>query len=192
MGKLKVIIGIDIGVTGAIAVVDRATGVAIDLFGMPVIRMELSQKRKNGEPKVRTIYDEQKIKSKFIQLQQVFEITAVCIERPIAIPRQTILTAASSFEGFGFLKGLMEGLWINYGTVMPAAWTKTMLGSTPKNEGEISSQFKKRKKAGAIKEAKRIYPEMRNKIGTNDNFADALLIARWKIIKSDDEKGIAF
>lgn len=178
MSPVKIVIGIDIGIAGAIAVITEEN-MAIELYKMPVIVMELEQEREDGNPQTRTIYDEKKIKNLFVQLQKTFEIITVCIERPIAMPRQTILTAANTFEGFGFLKGLMEGLQINYGTVMPAAWTKTILNNIKKIKGEKASIFKKRKKARSIKEAKRLHPKMRSRIGTDDNFADALLIAKW-------------
>lgn len=189
MGKLKVIIGIDIGVTGAIAVVSNKV-IGLQLYDIPIIKIELKSKlpsriNKKGEEissryKRRSIYDEIQLANILRTLNHRYKIEHVCIERPIAIGKQTILTAASNFEGFGYIKGLLYGYGIRYTPIEPKVWTKYFFEPIKKNEGETSSAFKRRKKSRSIVHAKRCFPKMTNRIANNDGYADALLIALYK------------
>ncbi len=196
--KINVIIGIDIGVKGAIAVL-KDSGTAIGLYSIPVLQMELKSKTKPkmkkdgtivpGVPKKRTIYHEYELYELFKKLQSMYNIETVCIERPIAMAKQTIITTATSFEGFGIIKGLLMGLGINHTPIEAKVWSAYFFKhKLKKHLNETPSIFYSRKKKRNIKRAKSLFPQMFNLIGRNDGFADALLIAlyKYKELYNDD------
>lgn len=171
-----VVVGIDIGVHGAIAVMG-VMGVPIKIYSMPIIEIDVAGKRKDGSSKVRNIYDEKKIKKLFFRLKRIYYIEQVCIERPVLIPGKSGFVSGA-FEGFGYLKGVLSGLNIKYSTIMPSMWIKDILGVMRKRKNnENLGVYSKIKKARSIKMVKKKYPAIN--IKDHDGFADALLIAEW-------------
>ncbi len=176
----KVIVGIDVGVKGAIAIITKS-GMSIVVHGMHVIEIEVAGKREDGSSKIRTIYNEKKLRKLFRKMKKLFDIRYVCIERPVVMPKQAAF-ASGSFEGFGYLKGLMSGMKIKYGSVMPGLWTREMFKVIKKKKDEKAHAFAKRKKMRAIKKARELFPSIKLKDDSgndHDGFADALLIAEW-------------
>jgi len=179
---MKITIGIDIGINGAIAALDADVNKVLEIVPIPTIPMELLAKKRDGTAKVRNVYDRLGL---VLALARFRHLPAgrryACIERPITMPAQTILTTASMFEGFGLIQGILIGMGIDHGSVMPVTWTKALLGKIKQQRGESDYHFKKRKKARSIDKAIELFPDAGEMIGNNDNFADAVLIAKWSM-----------
>jgi len=151
------IAGIDTGLGGAIAIMgeDMAVHETID---MPSINKEV---------------DGQALKKFFKECL----VDDVVIEKAQSMPGQGVVSVGSYMAGYGYLKGLCAGLEIPYTLIHPATWKKVMLGGMPKEK-----ELRKRKAQSLIK-VRQLYPGLDLPRVKDHNKADAILIARWYLVK---------
>lgn len=154
-------IGIDCGLTGAVAVL--ADGLPPNPQDMPVYS---THKGKS----IRHHYD---IKALY-EMLRVFAPgpglppATVYLERQQAMPGQGVTSMFSIGYGFGLIEGLLVALGLPYVVVGPQAWQKVMLAGT-------SGTTKER----ALTVARRLYPTADLGRRKDAGRADALLIAEW-------------
>jgi crossover junction endodeoxyribonuclease RuvC len=155
------IIGIDIGVTGAVAVLDDA-GLLQVLFDMPVMASGKGQASVKHQLNARSLYT---------------GLRDYSLNRPVAYvealnahPDQGRSSIFSLGESFGTVKAVLACLGIPYEVVHPATWKKAMgLAGVPK------AQAKEASRTMAIQ----LYPFADLSKKRDHNRAESILIARW-------------
>ena len=159
---MSLYIGIDPGVTGALALVCTQRGL-LELAGVPVCS--------NGTQGVVTREVDVRETGELLRSWSdrhglACEHLTVVIERPQAM--RTGVTALSQGDSYGALRAV-AGMWAQrVERVNPAAW-KRMFGLT--GEG----------KAASVECARRLYGEQLPKRLRND-LAEAVLLARWGVV----------
>jgi crossover junction endodeoxyribonuclease RuvC len=153
------IAGIDVGFSGAIAVIridDKLmTPTIVCLIDMPVLR--------TPKPQI----DLGVVIATLRQADHVF------IERAQTMPGQGISSTGRYMEIYGMLQGICATLKIPYQLITPQRWKKAMMFDAPK-EKEASIVF-----------AQRLYPSLELKRKKDHGKADALLLATygWDVIR---------
>ena len=110
---MKVIIGIDPGLNGAIAIIENFK--VIDLFDMPVMTEGKKSKRQlNSALMVKILRD--KIKN--------YEETSVVVEQVNAMPGQGVTSMFNFGQSFGAIKGICAALQLPIYFVRPSKWKK--------------------------------------------------------------------
>lgn len=115
-GGPRLILGIDPGVSGAMALYDPAEG-ALEVTDTPVLF------RNVGKTK-RRIIDAYQV-ARFID-ERSSEIAVVYIEQVGVRPQEGAVGAFSFGEGFGLLKGICIANFLRVETVTPQAWKRAM------------------------------------------------------------------
>lgn len=155
------IIGIDPGLSGAIAEIDEK-GKIIQLIDMPVISY------KKGE-KVRRDYDVGFIRAFFNTIQKKI----VFIEKMQSMPPGFRVQASFSLgECQGIFRGMFSAFGIGYEFILPKEWKKHFQITRAKGDG----------KAQAFQIASRLFPEAKMKTEKGrvlDGRSEALLIAEY-------------
>lgn len=145
------IIAIDPGKTGAIAVVDGPR--LLDVVDMP-----LADKQIDGFALAETIN----------VLAMGFNVHAGVIERVAARPKQGVVSTFTFGEGYGIVQGVFAAFGMPVSFVLPQRWKKDLNISADKNDSRIMAQdlwpehhdwFKRKK---------------------DDGRAEAALIGYWK------------
>jgi hypothetical protein len=145
-------IGIDPGLSGAIAVLDDA-GSLVSLTDLPVIR-DLSLSWIDGSELLSIILGALQGRS-----------AVAMVERVSAMPKQGIASAFCFGVGFGSVLSVLQALNIPLEFVTPAVWKRSLcLG--------------KDKKA-SLHKARLLYPTAELHLAKHDGRAEALLIARY-------------
>ena len=165
--KAKVIIGVDIGLTGGIAVISalRNEQQVAEAYTMPV--QDVSK-----EKKVKMAYNPAKIRELFVNFKEDFDIQDVVIEKTRA--QWSGHNPQSSHKlgwGEGFFIGLCEGLDLVYLTVEPKAWQK-----------QFGISGEKTTKTQSYEKAHELFPILELKGprgGIKDGLCDALLLAEY-------------
>lgn len=136
------LIGIDPGLTGAIAVLD-SSGVCVFLSDCPTEK-KLSKKVVSPEGISQLISEIKKLRGRFYAL----------LEEPLAMPRSGCSMGASSMLSFGRGAGIWEGALsvagIEFETVYPSVWKRKFLKSGSSKEVSIKTArklFPKNKKS---------------------------------------------
>lgn len=158
-------IGIDIGLDGAIAVLDDDN--SIELFDMPVIEIVTNKKLKSGKYKVKREYDIHAI-VRILKHYDSDSKTTVYIEKVHSMPAQGVASTFTFGVGLGIIIGLVTALNLAYQLVTPQAWKKDLLAGMQKGKG------------ASVVVGQRLYPEAElttPKGRKLDGRADALLIA---------------
>ena len=146
------IVGIDPGLSGALACIGRQT---LLVRPMPVIKLTKGQDLDGAEIK------------NFLIMEQP---NLVVIEQVNAMPGQGVTSMFNFGKSFGRLMGICEGLEIPYELVRPQAWKKSMgIG------GDKSSAIQKAKQ---LFPAVSLLPTPRCK-KDHDGMAEALLLAEY-------------
>lgn len=145
------IIGIDSGITGAIAIM-RNSGTLLDCFDMPTLM--------DGK---RRLIDVNSLKRTFSQA------TVVIIEKAQSMPGNGGVAMFNYGMSYGMILGLCEGLEIPIHPVHPATWKKAMLKDMPK--GKDSSIIK----------VLQLYPNLQFKRKKDHGMSDAILIGLYGI-----------
>ena len=154
---MKVIVGIDPGLNGAIAIIENFK--VIDLFDMPVMTEGKKSKRQlNSALLVKILRD--KIKN--------YEETSVVVEQVNAMPGQGVTSMFNFGQSFGAIKGICAALQLPIYFVRPTKWKKHF------------NLIKTHKDASRTKVIE-IYPDVSGKLSRkkDSNKADAILIARY-------------
>lgn len=154
-------IGIDPGLTGAIAVLDDS-GKCLFLSDCPTekksVKIAVSPKGIS-----QLMADIKKLKGKIHAL----------LEEPIAMPKNGRAMGVSSMlsygRGVGVWEGALSSTGIEFDTVHPRVWKSKLLPS------------QRRDKSNSIKAAKKLFPDARKKLANRKHHgrAEALLIAYY-------------
>lgn len=146
----KYLIGIDPGLSGAVAVVNGNDGRTI-IHRIPTIR--LKTKREYDVPGMVAILKE-------------FSpwVRHVILERAGAMPRQGVVSTFRTGLGFGIWLGIITTLGIPYTVVHPAIWKRAMMNGLPKH------------KNASIVRVMQLLPGAQAK---DHNEADAILLALY-------------
>ena len=113
MGRL--IIGVDPGVRGALAVINTE-GRITNLIDMPVVEIKVGKSMKL------------RVSPELLSYEMVrYSGIADCwVEQVTAMPGQGVSSMFSFGESFGVVKGVMAGRGINLNLVTPVKWKKAM------------------------------------------------------------------
>ena len=151
------IIGVDPGLTGAIAILDGNK--VINLFEMPVMAEGKKNKRQLNSAQLVSIIKEN-IKNK--------EETAVIVEQVNAMPGQGVTSMFNFGQTFGAIKGVCAALELPIFFVRPSKWKKHF---------ELINSSKDSSRTKVIE----MYPSLSNQLSKKKdvNKSDAILIARY-------------
>jgi hypothetical protein len=164
-----IFIGIDPGLTGALAVLDSDTK-SVSFFDTPTVQMKVGKKIKNQQ-------DSYAIVSLLRSLTEGKDVMAV-IEKVNAMPGQGAggerqsMGATSAFNfglGYGQWLGILAALKVPHQQVHPLTWKKVMM-----------ADMGKEKDASRVK-AMQLFPQSSDGLTRKKDHgrADALLIAAW-------------
>lgn len=154
---MSFIIGIDPGVNGAIAILERS-GELVQVFETPAVEVVVGGKAK------RRVSPE--MLAAELRLYNVSGTVAI-IEQVGAMPGQGVSSMFAFGEAFGLAKGVLAGMTIPFQTITPGKWKKAL----NLNAGKDAS----RAKAAAL------FPEHAGEFRRvkDDGKAEATLIAYW-------------
>lgn len=135
LGSRRVVIGIDPGKHGAIAVLS-SDGNGL-FFDTPLRKVEVQGKRdKKGKKKTKEVYDEDAMLALIRRLPRGL----VVLETQQAMPpslrdrRQGTVSSFATGEGFGLWRGLLRGQGRRYKLVHPLQWKKAMMSGYSKEK----------------------------------------------------------
>ena len=151
------IIGIDPGLSGAIAILQEKK--VLNIFDMPVMAEGKKNKRQlNSAQLVRIIKDSTKPDDEI----------AVVVEQVNAMPGQGVTSMFNFGQTFGALKGICAALELPIFFVRPSKWKKHF---------ELINSSKDSSRTKAIE----MYPKLSNQLAKKKdvNKSDAILIARY-------------
>ena len=153
------IIGIDPGLTGAIAVLEDKK--VIELFEMPVMAEGKKSKRQlNSAQLVKLLKDNIDNKKN--------EEVSVVVEQVNAMPGQGVTSMFNFGQSFGVIKGICSALTLPIYFIRPVKWKKhfNLIGSS---------------KDASRTKATELFPNFSNKMAKKKdaNKADAILIGRY-------------
>ena len=151
------IIGIDPGLSGAIAILEDNK--VLNIFDMPVMAEGKKNKRQLNSAQLVNI-----IKSNFEDVDN----TAVVVEQVNAMPGQGVTSMFNFGQTFGVIKGITATLEIPIFFVRPSKWKKHF---------ELINSSKDSSRTKAIE----MYPKLSNELAKKKdvNKSDAILIARF-------------
>jgi crossover junction endodeoxyribonuclease RuvC len=144
------IVGIDVGLSGAIAILDNQ-GIPLELIDMPVIR---AVKNEIDIVEVVAILKRQNVSHAFI-------------EKAGAMPGQGVVSMFRFGYSAGLIQGICAALNIPFTLVIPQRWKKVMLDGMPKEKGS------------SIIRAKQLFPSLELNLKKSHNQADAILIGLY-------------
>ena len=153
------IIGIDPGLTGAIAVLEDKK--VIELFEMPVMAEGKKNKRQlNSAQLVKLLKDNIDNKKN--------EEVSVVVEQVNAMPGQGVTSMFNFGQSFGAIKGICAALGLSIFFVRPSKWKKHF---------ELINSSKDSSRTKVIE----MYPVLSSRLSKKKdvNKADAILIARY-------------
>ena len=143
--------GIDVGFSGAIAILDKA-GEIIYTTDMPIITV--GKKRELNEPQIRNILE-------------MHRPLSVGIEKAQTMPGQGISSSGRYMASYGLLRGICVGLKVKYQLIHPKTWKKAMMPDMPKE------------KEASIMRVGQLYPDLVLGRKKDHGIADAILIAKY-------------
>jgi crossover junction endodeoxyribonuclease RuvC len=152
----KVILGVDPGLSGALAAVSLETGKIISVFDMPIFS------KKGSKKTINEINDQE-----LAFLIGCFDVHIAVVEQVSALPGQGVTSMFRLGSAFGTIKGVLAGLGVPFITVHPAKWKKDMRLSGDK---AMSRQL-----------ASRVWPDTSHEFRRvkDDGRAEAALLAKW-------------
>lgn len=152
------VLGIDPGMSGAIAIIDVRKGL-VDAIDMPTVEIKVGKAMKRRvAPEV--------IAS---ELRCYAPYAVAFIEKVSAMPGQGVSSMFAFGEAYGLVRGVLAGMGIPITTVTPAVWTKAMRVAGGKDGSRQRAMELWPDKAGLFKRVK------------DDGRADSALIAKWGI-----------
>jgi crossover junction endodeoxyribonuclease RuvC len=108
----KTFVGIDPGLSGAIAVYNRGAGKILAVYDMPTVTVGRTKK-------IRQVNE--------MELAKIISIAdpqEAIIEEVHAMPQQGVSSTFRLGDAFGVIKGVLAGLGIPFKTVHPQTWKK--------------------------------------------------------------------
>jgi len=183
-----VLVSIDIGLTGGIAIFDIVSGEVLALYSMPTNKIVTSSGRNKGEldiPKLKFILEKPHVKS---------ETALVVMENVHAFPGQGSVAMATLMEQKGIIRGLCAGLGYSEQLVEPKMWQKHYSMIPPKDlKGSSASRTKTLRKSWLKEKSLQIARETfkewaETKLAPKDahGLSDSLLIGKYTIENSPD------
>lgn len=153
---MSIILGIDPGLTGAIAVINPDGN--IELHDCPILT--IGKKHKYNPVAMATLLR---------QYQESQQVLLVGIEKVHSMPGQGVASTFCFGEGFGMWLGILAALGIRHELITPQAWKKSLM------DGQV-----KDKDASRLV-ALRLFPEAGSQLQLKKHHgrADALLIAEF-------------
>jgi hypothetical protein len=151
-----IVVGIDCGKDGAIAVL--RDGCCVALHDMPTLKVGKREE-----------YDAGAMTRILVQAVAGADRDLIAIEHVTANPKNGAIGAAKFFTGFGIWIGIIASLGLRLERVTPQRWRKAMLEGLPKGKG--SSMLRARELFPALA------PQLARK--KDDGRAEALLIAEY-------------
>jgi hypothetical protein len=161
---MNMVIGIDVGLNGAIAVLADGSPAT---YSIPIY--------KDGKGKNR--YDYKLLFHVLKYIKDSGVVIGCALERCTAMPKQGSVSGFSFGEAYGFYKGVLTALSIPYEIVQPKKWQQ---------EFSISNDTKK----GSFAVASRLYPNLELQTPRGrvlDGACDALLLATYMARKLKGE-----
>ena len=152
---MKYFIGIDPGVSGAVAILN-SHGHLLDVFNAPTVEMKVGKALKRRiSPEI------------LVNLLLPFTDASAWVEQVSARPGQGVSSMFAFGESYGLVKGVLAGLQIQTNTVTPNAWKKAM----QLNAGKDASRAK----------AAQMWPQQAGEFSRvkDDGKAEAALIAEY-------------
>lgn len=166
---MDVIIGIDPGLKGAIAILEMQTGRLIEVIDMPVCKKKL----KSGKTKSKV--DGLQLAARLQKYASDDDLCQVWIEQVGSRPGEGHVGAFAFGEGFGIIQGVFAGMGIEPNLCTPQHW-KSHLSLTSKTKEETTA------KAQSLYPDAALYSTRKNREGgynALDGRGDALLIAHY-------------
>ena len=153
-----IIVGIDPGLTGAIAILDNKK--VISLFDMPVMTEGKKNKRQLNSAQLVNILSEYK--------KRKDDEVSVVVEQVNAMPGQGVTSMFNFGQTFGAIKGVCAAMGLPIFFVRPSKWKKHF---------ELINASKDSSRTKAIE----MYPSLSNQLTKKKdvNKSDAILIARF-------------
>ncbi len=154
---MKIIIGIDPGLNGAIAIMEKLK--VIDIFDMPVMSEGKKSKRQLNSALLVKL-----LKEKISNLEDV----SIVVEQVNAMPGQGVTSMFNFGQSFGAIKGICAALNLPIFFVRPSKWKKHY---------DLINSSKDASRTKVIE----MYPSLSDKLSKKKdvNKSDAILIARF-------------
>lgn len=162
MGKIRVYVGIDPGLHGAVAAVDRFSAFR-GVWDAPTTIVKRGKKS-------RTVYEAPLMVHILRSLQEKYEVQLVGMERVNAMPGQGVTSMFSMGHGFGLWEGIISALGLPLELTVPQVWKKKMLAGGKGDDKQAS-----------IVRAMQLFPAAAPLLARkkDDGRAEALLIAEF-------------
>lgn len=152
------VIGVDPGMSGAIAIIDVRKGL-VDAIDMPTVEIKIGKAmKKRVAPEVIAA-----------ELRCYAPYAVAFIEKVSAMPGQGVSSMFAFGEAYGLVRGVLAGMGIPVTTVTPAVWTKAMRVAGGKDGSRQRAMEMWPDKAALFKRVR------------DDGRADSALIAAWGI-----------
>ena len=158
-------IGIDNGLSGAIAFISGNDAIAID---MPIITMKKGKKTKREYdiPSIKAIFE-----NKMIEAGNNDAFLFATLEQSQAFPKQGGVSNYTTGYCFGLMRGLLAGMEISLQTVHPRVWQKEFFKGKAGESKRLSYQV-----------ANALFPKVELKTPrgrTLDGRSDSILLAEF-------------
>jgi crossover junction endodeoxyribonuclease RuvC len=155
---MNIVIGVDPGMTGALAVL-TAAGDFECVLDLPVIHDRKLAWVDGGE-----------LQSMLLDAIRGRSARAV-VERVSAMPRQGVSSSFAFGVGFGSILGLLQAMRISIEFVTPAAWKRGLGLSADKH--------------ASLHRARLLFPTADLRLAKHDGRAEALLLAHWALARRE-------
>jgi crossover junction endodeoxyribonuclease RuvC len=157
---MSYVIGIDPGISGAIAVFDWATQSLVEVVDMPTLEVDSGKTKKRHISAV-----------SLANYLTLFSNAHVVIEKVGAMPGQGVSSMFNFGRSAGIIEGVVAAMQFPSTYVTPAIWTKAVGRAAGKDASRMRAMELFPAQAGCFKRAK------------DDGRADAALIAYWYITR---------
>jgi Holliday junction resolvasome RuvABC endonuclease subunit len=150
-------IGIDPGLSGAVATITPEGGIGVYLYDTPTAETGKGTKRDYLIANMANILDHM--------------VDPFCvIEAVHSMPKQGVASSFSFGRGLGIWEGILSAYKIPYAKVAPQTWKKAMLGDMPRDNKDSSRIA-----------ATRLFPQVSAQLSRkkDDGRAEALLMAEY-------------
>lgn len=121
------VLGVDPGLSGALALVELSTGALVDVLDMPVHR--IGSKHALAEYELARVLDD-----------LAARIVEAWLETPTPRPGQGVQSIATSLRNYGVLRGIIVANFVPVHDVAPATWKRAAKLSADKDESRAMAQ----------------------------------------------------
>jgi crossover junction endodeoxyribonuclease RuvC len=186
----KLFIGIDPGLTGAVAVIDEIdeegiSAPTVSLYDILSFEVSGTKKTKSGKIRIHREYDYGGVHKIFTSIISRIRMNGITIDRDLiaglewsqAMPDQGVVGMFKTGEGFGMFKMILTTLSIPFEVIRPVLWKKFMMAGMGKE------------KDASIIKAQQLFPYADISKKRDHNRADALLIAEYMRRHHQEKKG---